>query len=199
MLEVAERLFIQNGYEGTSMDDIAKEAQFTKRTIYQYFVNKEDLFYAVVFKFTKHLNTIYEKSFKGKKTALEKLQSSVFQYFQFFKDNPEIFKLINYIPSVKPDKEVSPNYNELLKLHEETYQMFVATIKEGKMDGSMSPSLDAKKAAHFVVITTISYLNTMSRTSDNYFEEHEFDKDDFIQFGLNMLLDTLTPKNNNSN
>ncbi|HYE12496.1 MAG TPA: TetR/AcrR family transcriptional regulator, partial [Patescibacteria group bacterium] len=168
MVEVAERLFVKHGYEGTSMDDIAKEAEFTKRTLYQYFINKEDLFYAVVLKFSKHLNALYENSFKGKKTALEKFEGSVMQYYQFSKENPEIFRLMNYIPPTKPDSEITPNHKELMKFHDESFKMFTEIIEEGKKDGSVSPNLDAKKAAHFAVVTTISYMNTMSRTSDSY-------------------------------
>lgn len=194
MLEVAQRLFMMRGYEGTSMDDIAKEAEFTKRTLYQYFINKEDLFYAVVLKLSKHLNTLYENSFKSKKTALEKFKSSVMQYYQFSKENPEIFRLMNYIPPAKPDSEPTPNHKELMKFHDESFKMFTEIIEEGKKDGSVSLELDAKKAAHFAVVTTISYMNTMSRTLDSYFKEYEFEKDDFIQFGLNMIIETLVPR-----
>ena len=35
ILSAAERLFITKGYENTTMDVIAKEAEFTKRTLYQ--------------------------------------------------------------------------------------------------------------------------------------------------------------------
>ncbi len=195
MLEVAQKLFIQNGYENTSMDDIAKEAQFTKRTLYQYFLNKEDLFYAVVLMFSKQLNAKYENSFKSKKTALEKFQSSVFHYYQFSRENPEIFRLINYIPPTRPDGEVPPHRQELHRFHNESFLMYTRLVEEGKKDGSISQALDAKKAAHFAVVTTISYLNTMSRTNDRYFEENEFAKDEFIQFSLKMLIETLAPKN----
>ena len=44
IVQAAEEIFRQNGYENTSMDDIAKKAQFTKRTLYQYFPSKEHLF-----------------------------------------------------------------------------------------------------------------------------------------------------------
>ncbi|WP_369693305.1 helix-turn-helix domain-containing protein [Acetobacterium wieringae] len=38
-MAVAEKIFGQNGFESASMDEIALEAQFTKRTLYQYFEN----------------------------------------------------------------------------------------------------------------------------------------------------------------
>ena len=50
IIQAAENIFRLEGYENASMDDIAREAQFTKRTLYQYFPSKDDLFFAVLLK-----------------------------------------------------------------------------------------------------------------------------------------------------
>ena len=42
--EAAASLFLERGYGGTSMDDIATTAQVSKQTIYTHFPNKEALF-----------------------------------------------------------------------------------------------------------------------------------------------------------
>lgn len=42
--EAAARLFLEKGYGGTSMDEIAAAAKVSKQTIYTHFASKEDLF-----------------------------------------------------------------------------------------------------------------------------------------------------------
>src|SRR5690348_10057779 len=42
--EAAATLFLQRGYQATSMDDIAAAAQVSKQTIYTHFAGKEELF-----------------------------------------------------------------------------------------------------------------------------------------------------------
>lgn len=42
--EAAAALFLEKGYPGTSMDEIAAAAQVSKQTIYTHFANKEELF-----------------------------------------------------------------------------------------------------------------------------------------------------------
>jgi TetR/AcrR family transcriptional repressor of mexJK operon len=42
--EAAAALFLEKGYLGTSMDDVAAAARVSKQTIYTHFANKEDLF-----------------------------------------------------------------------------------------------------------------------------------------------------------
>lgn len=48
ILKVAERLFRQSGYLATSMADIARHGGMSKRTIYEAFATKEELFRALV-------------------------------------------------------------------------------------------------------------------------------------------------------
>ena len=48
IIEAAERLIFEKGPEETTFADIAKEVGYTKRNLYLYFKDKEDLFLAVV-------------------------------------------------------------------------------------------------------------------------------------------------------
>lgn len=48
ILEAATRVFLENGFRGTSMDVIARAAQVAKQTVYQHFADKERLFAEVV-------------------------------------------------------------------------------------------------------------------------------------------------------
>ncbi len=48
ILDVAKRLFTQNGFDGASMDQIATEAGVSKLTVYSHFGDKESLFSAAI-------------------------------------------------------------------------------------------------------------------------------------------------------
>lgn len=48
LLAAALELFVERGYAGTRLDDIASRAGVSKGTLYLYFANKEDLFKALV-------------------------------------------------------------------------------------------------------------------------------------------------------
>jgi AcrR family transcriptional regulator len=47
IIEAAARVFVQKGYTGASVADIAVDAAIGKGTVYEYFDSKEDLFFAV--------------------------------------------------------------------------------------------------------------------------------------------------------
>ena len=48
LLAAALELFVEKGYAGTRLEDVAAQAGVSKGTLYLYFENKEDLFKAVV-------------------------------------------------------------------------------------------------------------------------------------------------------
>lgn len=57
LIDVARQLFAHAGVEKTTMNDIAEASKRGRRTIYMYFRNKMDVFYAVV---ARELETLYE-------------------------------------------------------------------------------------------------------------------------------------------
>ena len=44
MVKAAEKLFFKNGYESTTMDQIALKAEYSKATLYNHFKSKEQIF-----------------------------------------------------------------------------------------------------------------------------------------------------------
>lgn len=53
--EAAARLFLEKGYQGTSMDEIAAAARISKQTIYTHFPSKEQLFADLVLSNTERV------------------------------------------------------------------------------------------------------------------------------------------------
>jgi TetR/AcrR family transcriptional repressor of mexJK operon len=48
ILDAATKLFLSQGFQGTSMDAVAKQAGVSKQTVYSHYANKEELFKAVI-------------------------------------------------------------------------------------------------------------------------------------------------------
>ena len=61
VIEAARRLFHQFGFKKVSMDEIAKEAGVTKKTIYMYFGSKEELLKYFIQEEIRNMEDIVEK------------------------------------------------------------------------------------------------------------------------------------------
>jgi TetR/AcrR family transcriptional regulator of autoinduction and epiphytic fitness len=59
LLDTAEAVFFRNGFQATSMDLLAKEAGMSKRTVYEIFATKEDLFEALIAREATQVDEIF--------------------------------------------------------------------------------------------------------------------------------------------
>ena len=83
IVDAALATFSKNGYDRTRMDDIAGAANVSKGTLYLYFKNKEELFYAIsernIRELKEQLSTLLTKS--------EDLISSAENFYENFRSN----------------------------------------------------------------------------------------------------------------
>lgn len=61
ILRAAKKVFFSKGYQRTTMDEIAFEAEISKPTIYQYFRTKDELYSALMLPFLEEFGTHFEK------------------------------------------------------------------------------------------------------------------------------------------
>ena len=179
IIAAAEKLFYEKGFENTSMDEIARASEFTKRTLYQYFINKEDLFFAVTLKGVKQLLSYIQKAASRGKTGFQKIRFIKEAAYNCSRDFPDIFRMMNYIQYIRSDADSSPNQQEILDLNNQVFYEFKNAINEGREDGSIRRDFDTtlETFAFFFVIT--GSISRLSEVGDIY----------SMRFGVNT--DTL--------
>ena len=80
---LAEQLFMQKGIENTSMNDIAKEAGYSKATLYVYFKDKEELVSVLVLESMQKLHdyiSLALESSSNTKECYEKICNALVEY-----------------------------------------------------------------------------------------------------------------------
>jgi AcrR family transcriptional regulator len=73
--------FSHFGYKKTTVDDIARELQISKKTIYQHFSTKEEIFYYVISRVARGIRNRMEKKLDGLATYEEKISQLVHMIF----------------------------------------------------------------------------------------------------------------------
>ncbi len=191
LMDATERLFIQKGFENTSIDEVAKEAGLTKRTLYQYFRSKEDLFYAVALKGARQLTFAYEEAMSRGDNALEKIRLANQAYLQFYMNYPGMFRLLNYKPANQKNSDESPHYREMGTLDGIRMKHYGDLVAAGKSDGSINTNLDMKKAVFFPFFLAFSLLYTVSSTDKSMWDMLELNENEFLRFSIELLADAL--------
>lgn len=192
----AEELFCKHGFEKASMDNLAKECEFTKRTIYRYFTCKEDLFFAIALRgYKRLLDMIKSESQKGN-TGLEKIRLSYYTYYDYFCKFPDLVQLTNMggvikSSSVGMNVPYREKFTDLDKcLFEELIKMF----QEGKIDGSIRSDLEISTLAFSSIFVATGFFQMLSLSGNTYTNHFGLDKEGFIKFTIEMLVDSLKHK-----
>jgi AcrR family transcriptional regulator len=103
ILQAAEKLFFARGYDNVTMDDIAKEVELNKATIYLYFFDKESLYYTVVLRGVQILNEMVKERERNATTGFDKLWEIGHAYFSFVKRHPDYNVVYSYFYSGRFD------------------------------------------------------------------------------------------------
>lgn len=176
------------------MDEIARTAQFTKRTLYQYFATKEALYYAVALREFQGLISQYETAAQAGKTGFEKITDIGRSFFRLYQESRGIFRLISHCRFLNADDPTNPGLQAMARIENTMLQLFVKTIEEGKRDGSIRPDLDAEKGAFFVVTVSIGLLNMISEINPASVKYPVVTQSGFVDFAFELLSDAIRAK-----
>jgi AcrR family transcriptional regulator len=93
ILQAAYDLFLDNGFHGTSMRQIAERAGIALGGIYNHFASKEDIFTAVVLRYHPINKIMPALDRAGGDSAENLLRSAIQQMVEQFNTHPEIFNM----------------------------------------------------------------------------------------------------------
>lgn len=93
ILQQAIRTFAEVGFRGTDVQVIADRAGVGKGTVYRYFGNKQDLFWAATFEVMSRLERHLFAAMEGVEGAHAKLHAAAVAYAGFFQANPECLEV----------------------------------------------------------------------------------------------------------
>ena len=86
IIEGARTLFCKYGYKKVSMDEIAKKSNVTKKTIYSYFKDKNELIKYFLYEEIEKMEEIVKKIEKENKTAVEKTNKIIYSLLEYRKE-----------------------------------------------------------------------------------------------------------------
>ena len=185
IITAALNLFIKKGFNNVSMDAIAAESDFTKRTLYKYFNSKEDLYFGVALKSFKKMFSYFAEAAKKGKTGYEKLILACNAYYQFYKDNPEQLRLMNTIGILR--KKDTPKKREWLNFDNSLFKSIESLFEMGKKDNSIHKDVDSVKGAYSFAFLMTGFFNQFSETGKTFTENFKLNQDEFVSYVIELL------------
>jgi AcrR family transcriptional regulator len=94
LLLVARKIFAERGFQATTMDDIAKEAGFTKPILYQYFESKTELYREIVNQTAETLLNSLRTAVAEVESPRAKIEVAFRVYFEMVVEETDAFRIL---------------------------------------------------------------------------------------------------------
>jgi len=92
IIEAAGQLFASKGFEATSLQEIAEASEFSIGTLYNFFENKEDIYFAVIEADMGALHAQAERAMSACEEPKAKLEAFVRTHFTHFQGRKDIIR-----------------------------------------------------------------------------------------------------------
>ncbi len=142
ILEAASRLFIERGFPGTSMGDIAEAMGVTRTAIFYYFRNKEAILNALTASITEMAGKLAEETLAQQHDPMLALRALVCQHARLILSHPLQFRVVE-----RNEQHLSPSLRKIAQASRRLLlNRFVTAIEAGIRAGQFR-DVDPKLAA----------------------------------------------------
>ncbi len=199
IIDAAEKLFFSRGYDNVSMDEIAKEVELGKGTLYLYFKNKEALFFAIVLRGARILNSMVKERIKTCKNGIEILDAIGIAYFEFVNKYPDYswaylyFRSEKFSTSTEDGEGLCDDAKKVIELRHEEFAITCNAITSGINEGIIRSDLDPVEVTVFLTLV-VKALSEMRPDFKKVLESRGIDEHKFLQDVASFIHLMLTNK-----
>jgi TetR/AcrR family fatty acid metabolism transcriptional regulator len=147
IIHAAIEVFSRNGFQDATIAEIAQKANVAEGTIYQYFKNKEDLFFSIPIDKTKEFYSELELHLQGIHGAENKIRKFVWYYFYHLQENPE------YARALMLEMRVNRNFAnaKAFEAYRPLTHKILEIIEEGQEEGFVRKDVSKYMVRHLIL------------------------------------------------
>ena len=192
ILCAAEKIFYEKGFNATTIDDLSNAANYSRRTIYTYFKNKEDILYNVILKGLKSLH--------GEITLI--LQSNgefISQYFEicqamtnYQRQYPHSFDSVNNM------KNSDINFNELpktivdiLSIGTQINLLLENYLQSAQQKGYIQSHLNPKQTVYILWANLSSIITLANNKGPFLCQDLNITVEQFLHDGFTQIINSI--------
>ena len=161
VINAARDLFTKYGYKKVSMDEIAKEANVTKKTIYSYFSDKEAMFKYFASEELQSMKEKIENDVNSSTSFIDKVSKILYESLLFRKNSDLIKTIIKEITKSK-----TAEWNSFLKFYDDEIVSYIEEKIRQEIQNKTIKKCDAHLTAFIIYKVYSSILFEYDREID---------------------------------
>ena len=184
ILQSAVQLFLGEGYEATSVNDICKHAGVSKGSFYHYFETKQVLFLSLMENWSSRvMQSVLGEPITEDSNAKDVLIQMPYQFNMAFAAVPRGFPmLVDFWRQAMADPAI---WKTAVEPYRYFMGFFMRIIEAGQQDGSIRKDIDSEILARLLVAVAMGYLLEAA------FDQEKADWSAITSEGLRLLLEGI--------
>lgn len=187
IIAIAETLFAEKGFDGTSIRDIAKAADINIAMISYYFGSKEKLLEAVVFHRINAMRLMLANLFEENISPIEKMEKLIRFYIHRIYDNRSIYQIL-HVEIISQKRDI--DYDLFIDIKKQNLDVIEKIIKEGQELKVFRPNIKVLMIPPVIIGTLTQfytnkpfYQKVLDLKTDEEFEQYIYSTftDDLIK------------------
>lgn len=195
IIDSAAKLF-SKGYENVTMEDIARETELARSTLYLYFKNKDDIYIAVAIRGSKILSKMFKEHYEKGKNGLEKIKYLTLAFCRFYKEYPGYYHANWYSQMPWFNNKEFPEIEELKNIRTSSFRMVGDALLEGIKDGTVRADAEPVKST-LVMTSSMQSVLDLTPAIEMHMKNNNLEHDELIDYAVDMMLRSFENKTKN--
>ncbi|SDU10728.1 TetR/AcrR family transcriptional regulator [Halopseudomonas salegens] len=193
ILNAAETVFFDKGYERSSMQEIAQQAELSRALLYVYFKDKPAIMRGIILRAGQALNARFEKVIAEADTGMQQVGNIGRAYFAFSREQPNYFDALTQVSAFVEREQPDDLTLELIHCGEQIMQKMVACLEHGLRDGSLSKErVSNPTKTAFYLRGSLHGIIMQARLHSAEDSDHP-DMAEMVEYTLSMQKHALSP------
>ncbi|GGE53879.1 TetR family transcriptional regulator [Streptosporangium jomthongense] len=198
ILDAAEQVFAEKGYERTSMDDIARTASLSRALLYVYFKDKAAIQRGIMLRAGHSLLERFRRARQTASTGLAQIRAMGESYYRFYVEEPDYFSALTKASTAMAEADEAQAM-AMLCSKSELMGLMTEAIELGLEDGTMSrerirnpeqTALYLRGALHGTILLCQSETSERASESNSESGGH-FPAGELIRHTMDMLTSSI--------
>ncbi len=192
ILDKAQELIFNRGFSDTTIGDIAKESGYTKRTIYLYLKDRDEIYYSIVFRGQLLLKEALHKAEEERVERGDTIGIFSNAFFKFSLSHTYFFNLImnyeserhSYIAGKGPESSIKEKCQNISVEYGEIVQR---VIQEDLDKGIFNSSMTAKQLMLLLWGQLLGVTRMLYNRKENFREVYNISQEEFFENFVDSL------------
>lgn len=189
ILDASRSLFREHEPEQTTMDDIAKAADYSKATLYVYFKNKDEIYHTILLERMKEIHQQMIDVLSRENRAMHQYVGICLVLSKFYEESPSQFDHMMEIMVADTElREKSLIMGKLNQMGEDIIATVGVVIQNGIIEGVFREDIP-ELASSLIYWSSLSGIIEIANKKSIYIRRRTgMSKEEFLKFGFRVML-----------